>query len=185
MRGHAAFVDSGTFCVAGSVRGRDRSRLRAGAGFISHTHYMVVGPACAGINFLVISFLTLYFSFARHFSNKARWFAMSAILSFGATIVANGLRIFVSAHLWTADIYGLWMTPDRMHRIAGVAITIFASALTWSWISSICSDPAIVRTVLPRFCGTWACRWGFRCRAASKPGACLVFQESMPPGCRG
>ena len=99
-----------------------------GAGFISHTHYMVVGPACAGINFLVISFLTLYFSFAWHFSNKARWFAMSAILSFGATIVANGLRIFVSAHLWSADIYGLWMTPDRMHRIAGIT-TYYASLL--------------------------------------------------------
>src|SRR5262247_1434782 len=41
-----------------------------GAGFISHTHHMVVGPACAGVNFLVICFLCLYFSFAQHFSNK-------------------------------------------------------------------------------------------------------------------
>lgn len=99
-----------------------------GAGFISHAHHMVVGPACAGINFLVISFLTLYFSFTRHSAGKARWLLTSAALSFGAAIVANGLRIFVSAYLWDADIYGSWMTPDRMHRLAGTVI-YYASLL--------------------------------------------------------
>jgi len=93
-----------------------------GAGFISHAHHMVVGPSCAGINFLVICFLALYFSFAHHFPGKMRWLTASAVIAFGAAIVASGLRIFVSAHLWDADIYGLWMTPDRMHRIAGTVI---------------------------------------------------------------
>jgi len=27
-----------------------------GAGYISHAHHMVVGPACAGVNFLIIGF---------------------------------------------------------------------------------------------------------------------------------
>src|SRR5262249_47571267 len=30
-----------------------------GAGFISHAHRLVVGPACAGVNFLIICFLCL------------------------------------------------------------------------------------------------------------------------------
>jgi exosortase K len=93
-----------------------------GAGFISHAHHLVVGPACAGINFLVICFLMLYFSFARRIESKARWLMKSATISFGAAIGANSLRIFVSAHLWNADIYGDWMTPERMHRVAGTAI---------------------------------------------------------------
>jgi exosortase K len=93
-----------------------------GAGFISHTHRMVVGTSCAGINFLVICFLALYFSFSRHFSSKTRWLISSAVIAFGAAIAANGLRIFVSAHLWNADIYSGWLTPDRMHRLAGTAI---------------------------------------------------------------
>jgi exosortase K len=93
-----------------------------GAGFISHTHRLVVGPACAGINFLVIAFLSLYFSFARNHSSKARWLFLSAALAFGAAIAANGFRIFVSAHLWSADIYGNWMTREGMHRLAGTAI---------------------------------------------------------------
>lgn len=99
-----------------------------GAGFISHTHHLVVGPACAGVNFLIICFLCLYFSFARHFSGKVRWLAYSLLISFGATVAANGLRIFVSAHLWNADIYGQWITPEEMHRLAGAGI-YYASLL--------------------------------------------------------
>lgn len=99
-----------------------------GAGFISHTHHLVVGPACAGVNFLIICFLGLYFSFARQFSNRARWLVCSLLISYGATIAANGLRIFVSAHLWNANIYGQWMTRELMHRLAGTAI-YYASLL--------------------------------------------------------
>jgi exosortase K len=100
-----------------------------GAGFISHTHHLVVGPACAGVNFLVICFLCLYFSFAQRVESQTRWFIYSLLISFGGTVAANGLRIFVSAHLWDADIYGGWMTRELMHRLAGVAI-YYASLLT-------------------------------------------------------
>lgn len=99
-----------------------------GAGFISHAHHLVVGPSCAGINFLVIAFLTVYFSFARHSHSRFRWLLPSAVISLGAAVAANGLRIFVSAHLWNADIYGVWLTPARMHRLAGIVI-YYASLL--------------------------------------------------------
>ena len=100
-----------------------------GAGFISHAHHLVVGPACAGVNFLVICFLCLYFSFAQRFTSRTRWFVYSLLIAFAGTVVANGLRIFVSAYLWDADIYGGWMTPERVHRLAGVAI-YYTSLLT-------------------------------------------------------
>lgn len=100
-----------------------------GAGFISHAHHLVVGSACAGVNFLIICFLCLYFSFARQFTNKPSWLVHSLLISFGATIAGNGLRIFVSAHLWDADIYGQWITPERMHRLAGTGI-YYASLLS-------------------------------------------------------
>jgi len=100
-----------------------------GAGFISHTHHMVVGPPCAGVNFLVIGFLCLYFSFARRVPGKARWLLYSALISFAGTIAANGLRIVVSARLWNADIYGGGMTPDLVHRFVGITI-YYASLLS-------------------------------------------------------
>jgi len=99
-----------------------------GAGFITYAHHMVVGPACAGVNFLVICFLCLYFSFVRRFPSKARWLAFSALISFAGTIAANGLRIFVSAQLWNADFYQGSMTPEDVHRLAGIAI-YYASLL--------------------------------------------------------
>ena len=99
-----------------------------GAGFISHAHHMVVGPPCAGVNFLVICFLCLYFSFARHFPSKARWLLTSLVISYCATIAANSLRIFVSAHLWDATFYRAWLTQDGMHRLAGITI-YYASLL--------------------------------------------------------
>src|SRR5439155_16771651 len=95
---------------------------------ISHTHHLVVGSACAGVNCSIISFLCLYFSFARRFSSKMRWLVYSLLISFGATVAANGVRIVVSAHLWDADIYGRWITPEQMHRLAGTGI-YYASLL--------------------------------------------------------
>src|SRR5262245_43145189 len=100
----------------------------SGAGFISHAHHLVVGPACAGVNFFIICFLCLYFSFARHFSKTGRWLLYSLVIAFGATVAANSLRIFVSAYLWNAEIYGPWITPERMHRLAG-AVIYYASLL--------------------------------------------------------
>jgi len=99
-----------------------------GSGFISHAHRMVVGPACAGVNFMVICFLCLYFSFARRFPSKPRWLAYSALISYSGTIAANGLRISVSAHLWNSEFYKGWMTPEDVHRFAGIAI-YYASLL--------------------------------------------------------
>lgn len=108
-----------------------------GAGFISHAHRLVVGPACAGVNFLVICFLCLYFSFAQCLTNLTRWLVYSLLISFGGTVVANGLRIFVSAHLWNADIYGGWITPELVHRLAGVTI-YYASLLTLYGVVGSC-----------------------------------------------
>jgi exosortase K len=99
-----------------------------GAGYISYTHHMVVGSACAGVNFLIISFLCTYFSFARHLASKTRWLLYSLVIAFAATVAANGLRIFLAAHLWNANIYGEWMTREDMHRLAGTMI-YYASLL--------------------------------------------------------
>jgi len=99
-----------------------------GAGFISHTHHLVVGPACAGVNFLIICFLCLFFSFARYCPNKVNWLVYSLLIAFAATVAANGLRIFVAAHLRDADFYRNWITQEGMHRLAGIVI-YYASLL--------------------------------------------------------
>jgi len=46
----------------------------------------------------------------------------SLLISFVATVAANGVRIFVSAHLWNAHFYDPWITQEGMHRLAGTVI---------------------------------------------------------------
>jgi exosortase K len=97
----------------------------SGAGYISHQHRMVVGAACAGVNFLIVSTLALYFSFQGTFATLQRkigWLVQGLCLAYLATILVNGCRILLAAHLYSLDIYGGGLTPERLHRLAGTLI---------------------------------------------------------------
>jgi exosortase K len=93
-----------------------------GAGFISHGDRMVVGPACAGVNFLVVAFLAVVLSRrAVGIRGKLAGLLIAAVAAYSATILTNGLRIVLAAHLFRFGQIG-WLTPERLHRLAGVAI---------------------------------------------------------------
>lgn len=97
----------------------------AGAGWISHEPRMVVGAACAGVNFLVVCWLALYFSVQQHFAGHGRklglWGA-SLLGAYLATLTTNGLRIVLAAQLYDLDIYAGWFTAARVHRVLGVVL---------------------------------------------------------------
>jgi exosortase K len=95
-----------------------------GAGFISHSPRMVVGPACAGVNFLVVCWLALYFSQQGRCSSARGWFGLAAVsgaAAYLATLATNGLRIALAAQLLAADLHG-WLSPERAHRVLGVVL---------------------------------------------------------------
>lgn len=115
----------------------------SGAGFISHEYRMVVGPACAGVNFFIVAILALYFSFQGAFATlhrKVIWLAQCLGVAYLATILSNGCRILLAAHLYRLDIYGDWLTPERLHRLAGTLIycvSLFAlCAVVSRWLAS-------------------------------------------------
>jgi exosortase K len=95
-----------------------------GAGFISHEARMVVGPACAGVNFLIVGWLALYFTLQGRLSNlrhKLIWLLGAFVCAYVATVVTNGLRISLAALLYQAEL-PVWLTPSRAHRMLGVAL---------------------------------------------------------------
>lgn len=97
----------------------------AGAGWISHEPRMVVGAACAGVNFLVVCWLALYFSVQRHcptHRGKLGLWLVSLLGAYVATISTNGLRIVLAARLYDVDIYTGYFTAARMHRALGVVL---------------------------------------------------------------
>jgi exosortase K len=103
-----------------------------GAGFISRSAHMVVGPACAGVNFLLASWLALYVCLQAD-RRAARLLHLLGLagLSFAAaylsTVAVNGVRIALAARLFQLDIYGSLLTTARAHRLLGVAL--YCSAL--------------------------------------------------------
>ncbi|RPJ08177.1 MAG: exosortase K, partial [Deltaproteobacteria bacterium] len=97
-------------------------------GFINHAHRMIIGPSCAGVNFLVIAFSTLFFSFAyrlRGVRKKLLWLAISLVMAYLLALGVNAFRIMAAIHLKEVDIYGEWITPARVHRIEGTLVYFF------------------------------------------------------------
>jgi exosortase K len=97
----------------------------AGAGFISHGSRMVVGAACAGVNFLIAAWLALFFCCQGHLNGTARklaWSAQSLLFAYALTVATNGLRIVLAAHFFGAELHAGWLTPARLHRLLGVVL---------------------------------------------------------------
>ena len=94
-------------------------------GFVSRTFGVIIAPSCAGVNFLIIAFSTLYFTTIRLMPSgmwRALWLGITLGISYILTIGVNGLRIVAAVSLYQADIYGGWITPERVHRIEGTLI---------------------------------------------------------------
>ena len=100
----------------------------AGAGFVNHKLRVIIAPACAGVNFLIIAFCTAVFSGLHYFKRiraKIAWLIISALSAYLVTIPVNALRILLSIYVYDADIYSGWLTVQRVHRLEGVVIYFF------------------------------------------------------------
>lgn len=119
-------------------------------GYINHAHRVIIAPSCSGINFLIISFCTLLFSFVHHLrtgKGKALWTISSLALSYLFTVGVNGLRIILAIYLSGADIYGTWITPERVHRMEGTVVYLLSLFILYKTVDKcmnhIISKPAI------------------------------------------
>ena len=95
------------------------------AGFVATSAGIVIAPACAGVNFVVICFSALFFTLAHRGKRilfRLAWLPLSLSAAYGATLLSNTIRIISSMYLYRADIYGAWITPERVHRLNGVVI---------------------------------------------------------------
>lgn len=96
-------------------------------GFLSRSHNVIIAPACAGINFLIICFSALFFPLLSRFEKRATrftWLALSLCASYMITLCVNTLRIIISIYLYGAHIYNGWITPERVHRLEGILVYV-------------------------------------------------------------
>lgn len=125
-------------------------------GFIDRTRRIIIAPECAGVNFMIVALCMTGFSvlpLSRSGSGKLAWLGFSMVAAYLLMIAANTLRIAVAIDLYQADIYGRWMTPERVHRFAGILIYLFLLCGFFRLISRL-------KQRLPR---------GWRCHLKRKP----------------
>jgi len=123
-----------TAAAVGLVSGIEFER-EPGTGWINHPHRIILGPSCAGVNFLVICLLTYFFSFARRCRRDAArwaWLGASLGIAYALTLAANSLRVAAAIRLYEMDIYSGALTKEGVHRIAGAAV--YCSALLAGYV---------------------------------------------------
>ncbi len=102
-----------------------------GVGYVNHEYQFIIAPVCAGMNFMVIAFSTLIFSFTHRiktWKGRLLWMGSCLFIVYLYTILVNSLRIIPSMFLLQLDIYNGWITTERVHTIEGTVV-YFASLL--------------------------------------------------------
>jgi exosortase K len=111
-----------------------RFEREAHAGWINHPHRIILAAGCAGVNFLIVAYSTLFFSFLHRFGSAAGrgvWLATSLGISLLLTIGTNALRILGAIHLYESDLHGALLTPERVHRAAGTMVYCLSLLLAY------------------------------------------------------
>jgi exosortase K len=124
----------------------------ARSGWISHPHRLILGPGCAGVNFLTIAFLVLSLPFLHRFKSRVArgaWLGGSFGVAFLLAVATNSLRIVAAARLYEMDIYGGWITPERLHRLAGIVLYAVSLMLAYSAVESLVPPAAAHRDKRP------------------------------------
>jgi exosortase K len=96
-----------------------------GFGWLDVQHHTVIAPVCAGVNFLIIAFCMSSFQILWKKDSPKEMIVgviIASSASYLITLIANATRITLSVLLFSFDIYSAWVTPEMLHRVAGIVI---------------------------------------------------------------
>lgn len=115
----------------------------ADEGYLSREHAILISPACAGVNFLIVAFLSAVLGFGGHFKGVYRsvlWLVAAALIAYATTLLVNTARIALSVALAHLAAHVLGITFHSVHRLIGIAVYLaglLALCLTLQvWLSS-------------------------------------------------
>ncbi len=110
----------------------------SGAGWISRAEGFVIAPPCAGINFLIISALSLSLILLVEKPRQCTlpWWLAAHLMAYIATLGINALRIALA--LKAPEVLPTaWLSPAEQHRWGGVLVYLAGLWLitrVWRWI---------------------------------------------------
>jgi exosortase K len=97
----------------------------SGAGYVSNELYVVIAPACSGINFAIVAFTALALGFVTRFRTprgKALWLCAAAPLAYAATILTNTARICLALAAGHSLASTGLLSAQNAHRALGVGV---------------------------------------------------------------
>ena len=103
------------------------------AGYISSDRSFVIAASCAGVNFLITSFLMLSLrrlwrdrsqNRSQNRTHKSGWgfIPVTALFAYLATLVANTVRISTAVRLHRTPLEISWLSGNQLHRFEGIFI---------------------------------------------------------------
>jgi exosortase K len=102
-----------------------RFEFESYAGYMSSDRTFVIAGSCAGVNFLITSFLML--SLRKLWGDRARdtawrFIPCAALCAYLATLLANTVRISTALRLRGFPHEVGWLSPNQLHRFEGIFI---------------------------------------------------------------
>jgi exosortase K len=122
--------------------------FQTGQGYLNREQSVLISPACAGVNFLVVAHLSLVLGFSAELAGlrqRVYWFATSVGLAYLTTLLVNALRIGLSIALGHLATRATGLTFQSVHRLLGIFIYLaglVSLCLTVQhWLSSRDASP--------------------------------------------
>lgn len=101
----------------------------SGIGYVSHLHRFVIAPSCSGLQFFIIVFLMLVFSFSHRMKTTRKgmtWICYAAVLAYLYTVLVNGIRItlsiYVPEQLQRMHIAIEGSMQEQFHTMLGIVV---------------------------------------------------------------
>lgn len=94
-------------------------------GYMSRDHRFVIAVSCAGVNFLITSFLMLGLRslWRRRFEGVSWTFLpLTAVLAYLATVIANTIRICIALEIQRRSIEVNGLSANQLHRLEGIVV---------------------------------------------------------------
>ncbi len=95
------------------------------AGYISKDRTFLIAASCAGVNFLITSFLMLSLrKLWRERVQKTPWrfIPAAALVAYLATLVVNTVRISFALQLQQLPLGFSWLSRNQLHRFEGIFV---------------------------------------------------------------
>ncbi len=109
----------------------------AGAGYVCPARKVIIAPACAGVNFMLMAFGMAVFAGLHHMRGKwfcFAWLVFGLLAAYLLTLAVNALRITVSIHTFASGLFFGGVRWEQIHRMEGVVIYFFFQYLFYSMI---------------------------------------------------